>query len=189
MNPNFKRKNIRLPASNYLGRRLYFVTLCFHERRRYGANPRLASWIVANLRKHSSLCGFLVHAYCVMPDHIHILAAGAAEESNAMVFIESFKQETAFAFARRAHRPLWQTKYYDHVLRQRDSVEGVAWYIWMNPVRKELCRTPADYPLLGSFTEIGARLLRQSRALNWTPSWKRAALKTAALHPNPAKNR
>lgn len=34
------RKNVRLRPENYRGRRLYFVTLCFHNRRRFGTNPR-----------------------------------------------------------------------------------------------------------------------------------------------------
>ena len=30
-----------------------------------------------------------------MPDHLHVLAAGAAETSNLVKFVEAFKQETA----------------------------------------------------------------------------------------------
>ena len=88
MAPEFTRKNVRLPTQYYHGRRLYFVTLCFHNRRRFGANPRLAGWIVSRLREHSAACDFLVHAYCVMPDHMHVLAAGAAEKSNLTKFVK-----------------------------------------------------------------------------------------------------
>ena len=177
-----KRKNIRLAAENYRGRRLYFVTLCFHNRRRFGTNPRVARWIIARLRKHAATCEFFVHAYCVMPDHMHVLAGGAAETSNLVEFVEAFKQDTAVEFARKAHRRLWQFKYYDHILRGSDSADRVAWYIWLNPLRKGLCRAPTDYPFLGSFTELGARVLKGSTAAEWTPPWKPAALKTAALH-------
>src|SRR5437667_6148159 len=93
-----ERKNIRLPTESYRGRRFYFLTLCFHRRYRYGANPRLATWLVAGLRKHSAACGFFLHAYCIMPDHIHILAAAATDKSNLIKFVESFKQDTAIAF-------------------------------------------------------------------------------------------
>src|SRR5487761_419647 len=95
----FTRKNIRLSANRYRGQAMYFVTLCFANRRRFGANPRVASWIIDVLRKHAAICGFCVHAYCVMPDHIHVLAAGATEQSNLMKFVESFKQATAVDFA------------------------------------------------------------------------------------------
>ena len=168
----FRRKNIRLAAGRYRGRNLYFLTLCFHNRHRFGVRPRLASWLIASLRKHANVCGFFVHAYCVMPDHVHFLAAAASEEGNLIKFVESFKQETAFEFARRTHRLLWQFKYYDRVLRASDSADRVAWYIWLNPVRKGLCRAPIDYPFLGSFTALGVQLLKGTVAFEWSPPWK-----------------
>ena len=176
------RKNIRLPSSHYRGRRIYFVTLCFHNRRRFGANPRVAHWVLQKLQKHAAICEFYVHAYCIMPDHVHVLAAAATESSNLIKFVESFKQETAVGFSSRTHRQLWQFKYYDHILRGRDSADRVAWYIWQNPVRKGLCRAPTDYRFLGSFTDIGSAILKRSTAQQWTPPWKTAALKAAALH-------
>jgi REP element-mobilizing transposase RayT len=168
-----RRKNIRLPTENYLGLKVYFVTLCFHGRRRFGANPQIARWIIENVRTRAAACEFFVHAYCVMPDHLHVLAAAVGETSNLIKFIEAFKQETAVQFARRNHRRLWQLKYYDRILRKGDAVDRVAWYIWLNPVRKGLCRTPKDYPFLGSFTELGA-LLNGSATVEWTPSWKKS---------------
>jgi len=110
-----------------------------------------------------------------MPDHLHVLADAAHDESNLMRFVESFKQETGFAFARRIHRRLWQFKYYDRILRRTDAAERVAWYIWMNPVRKGLCRAPQEYPHLGSFTEIGGRMLKGAAASSWVPPWKKTA--------------
>ncbi len=173
MTREFKRKNIRLSTETYRGRRLYFLTLCFASRRRFGANPRVASWLVANLKKHSAASGFFVHAYCVMPDHVHALVCAASDESNLMAFVESFKQETAFEFARRGHRRLWQFKYYDRILRGSDSPERVAWYIWLNPVRAGLCREPQEYPFLGTFTQVGAKMLSGAAAPDWTPPWKK----------------
>jgi len=152
---------------------MYFVTLCFHDRQRFGANPRFASWLISSLRKHAGTCAFFVHAYCVMLDHIHLLAVGASEESNLIKFVESFKQETAVEFARRTHRRLWQFKYYDRILRGSDRADRIAWYIWLNPVRKGICQMPADYPFLGSFTVLGAQMLKGSVACEWTPPWKR----------------
>lgn len=176
------RKNIRLPSTDYRGRKIYFVTLCFHNRRRLGANPRLAQWLIRKLQKNAALCEFFVHAYCVMPDHMHVLAAAASDTSNLMKFVESFKQETAIAFSRKTHRELWQFKYYDRILRGKDSADRVAWYIWQNPVRGGLCRAHADYAFSGSFTEIGSTMLKSSVPREWTPPWKAAALKAAALH-------
>ena len=168
----FIRKNIRLPADRYRGRCSYFLTLCFSGRQPFGANPRIASWLVAFLRKHSAACSFFVHAYCIMPDHMHMLAVASSDESNMIKFVESFKQDTGAEFARRTQQRLWQFKYYDRILRSTDSPDRVAWYIWLNPLRKGLCQTPADYPFLGSFTEIGQRLLSHAAVPEWIPPWK-----------------
>jgi putative transposase len=162
--PDFERKNIRLPAENYIGQRLYFVTLCFERRQRFGASPRFASWLIAQLRHHADNCGFLVHAYCIMPDHVHLLAGGKSDDSNLIKFVEAFKQATSISFSRRTHRRLWQFKYYDHILRRRDSADAVAAYIWWNPVRQGLCRTTVDYSFLGSFTPVGKKMLESGRA-------------------------
>jgi putative transposase len=170
--PDFRRKNIRLPAENYRGQRLYFVTLCFHRRRKIGADLSIARWIIDQLRTAAAVCEFFVHAYCVMPDHMHMLAAGASETSNLVRFVQAFKQETAVEFVRNARGPFWQAKYYDHILRARDSADRVAWYIWLNPVRKGFCNSPVDYPLSGSFTDLGQKLLKGSAAVEWTPPWK-----------------
>jgi REP element-mobilizing transposase RayT len=169
----FERKNIRLPTKHYLGRRMYFVTLCFHGRRPFGANPRVAHWLIKRLQKRAAACEFFVHAYCVMPDHVHVLAAGAADTSNLVKFVEAFKQETAIEFARGVHRRLWQFKYYDRILRGEDSADRVAWYIWKNPVRRGLCVKPTDYQYSGSFTGVGRRMLRSSAAGEWVPPWKK----------------
>jgi REP element-mobilizing transposase RayT len=168
-----ERKNIRLPSAYYRGVRLYFLTLCFAGRGRYGANRRIASWIVNRLRHHAEECAFFVHAYCVMPDHVHVLAGGASDDSYMVKFVESLKQETSIVFARRTHRRLWQFKYYDHVLRSSDSADRVAFYIWFNPVRQGLCGAPSDYPFLGSFTKIGQNMLRNVVVPDWVPPWKK----------------
>ena len=170
-----RRKNIRLPAANYLGRRSYFITMCFDRRRRFGANARLARWLTLCLRKHALACEFFVHAYCIMPDHIHVLAVGGSGDSNLVKFVESFKQATAVDFAYRTGQRLWQVKYYDHILRRADAEDRVAWYIWMNPVRKCICRAPGDYPFSGSFTQIGIKLLQNFVPPHWTPPWKKKA--------------
>jgi REP element-mobilizing transposase RayT len=170
--PPFRRTNIRLPAENYLGRRMYFLTLCFDGRKPFGKNPRVASWLIERLAAHAASCRFFVHAYCVMPDHVHAFVCAASEASNLMAFVEEYKQQTGFVFAQRTRRKLWQFKYYDRILRNSDSAEAVAWYVWLNPVRKGLCRTPLEYPFAGSFTDIGARILQGSQSPSWHPPWK-----------------
>lgn len=128
--------------------------------------------MIAGLKKSAAKHGFFVHAYCVMPDHVHVLAAGSSDQSDLITFVMSFKQETGAVFARRMRKRLWQFKYYDHILRASDGADRVAFYIWMNPVRKGLCRAPSEYPYAGSYTQIGMKMFRSALAPEWSPPWK-----------------
>src|SRR5437016_4769119 len=78
---------------------------------------------------------FAIHAYCVMPDHVHLLVEGMVETCDLVRFISSFKQQTAFYYKKKIGRRLWQSSYYDHILRKPVAANPVAWYTGMNPVR------------------------------------------------------
>ena len=173
MRTGFERKNIRLPAENYRGERTYFLTLCFEGRRPYGAEPETARKLIRCLRESSAEKGFLVHAYCVMPDHLHLFVAGMAPSSDLRAFVSCYKQRTGFTFHKEKGHRLWQFKFFDHIVRKSGAVESVAWYIWLNPVRKGLCKVPHDYPHSGSLTEDGLRRFRSFPQEEWTPPWRK----------------
>lgn len=94
---------------------------------------------------------FDVYAYCFMPDHLHILAAGSRIDAQMINFVKHFKQNTGFWFHKKFRRPLWQKGFFDHVVRRDEDIRAVARYILNNPVRAGLVRDFRDYPYLGSF--------------------------------------
>ena len=166
----FQRKKIRLPSSRYSGKQIYFVTLCCEDRRSIFTNESLGHWLVTKLLKSAAEQGFVIHAYCVMPDHVHLLVEGMIDTCDLVRFISLFKQQTAFYYKKKIGRRLWQSNYYDHILRKPVATDAVAWYIWLNPVRKGLCSAPQDYSLSGSLT-LDWRS-RCSSAQTWLPPWK-----------------
>jgi len=167
---SFQRKKIRLPSSRYSGKQIYFVTLCCEDRRPVFTDESLGHWLVTELLKSAAEQGFAIHAYCVMPDHVHLLVEGLIETCDLVGFISSFKQQTAFYYKKKIGRRLWQSSYYDHILRKAVATDAVAWYIWSNPVRKGLCSAPQDYSLSGSLTLDWRG--RCSSPLTWLPPWK-----------------
>jgi putative transposase len=168
---HFRRKNIRLGASNYLGDRWYFITCCTEGRRPVFQEAKLARWVLAQLRASAAVSSFSVYAYCVMPDHLHFLVRGLAAESRLLDFVELFKQRTAHAYENRRKQKLWQKKFYDHILRRATSVDAVAGYIWMNPVRKGLCERFQAYPFSGSFMMPWPPKSFEDEP--WRPPWKK----------------
>jgi hypothetical protein len=112
----------------------------------------------------------MVHAYCLMPDHLHMLVQGTDFSANLTKFMRIFKSRTAFAFQQREGRKLWEMSYYDHILRESESAEDVAHCIWWNPVRKELCASPFEFPFSGSQTIPWKT--QPSPASDWRPPWR-----------------
>jgi len=146
-------KNIRLDATSYTGKRAYFVTQCCHERRKYFTDPAKCEWFLSHLRDISIAHSFAVPAYCIMPNHIHLLVDGLLPTSDFLHFMKALKIKSGREFAA-GNTPLWQKKYFDHILRPKESIDSVAWYIWLNPVRGALARAPGLYLFAGSFTTV-----------------------------------
>ena len=82
----FRRKNIRLPAPNYLGRRRFFLTLCCEQRRATLANDPLSQRSLDILRDTPSPHAFAVYDYCLLPDHMHVLVEGLRPSSSPFTF-------------------------------------------------------------------------------------------------------
>jgi putative transposase len=102
------------------------------------------------LRSASATRTFAIHAYCVMPDHFHFLAEGLAPTSDLLNLVLTTKMKSTRSYRQIASEPLWQKKFFDRVLRPSDSPEQIAWYIWLNPVRKGLSAQLNNYPLAGA---------------------------------------
>lgn len=167
----FPRKHIRLAAPSYVGRQWYFLTMCTEGR----AKRFQEAWVVTDslriLKERAESEHFAVAAYCFMPEHVHVLTNGTEENSNLLPFVSGFKQRSAYLFKRQTSSQLWQKKYYDHILRADERWEAIAWYIWMNPVRKGLCTRPEDWPFSGSFTVDWRKFLAPPEKL-WAPPGK-----------------
>ena len=164
------RKNIRLTRDEYIGKRIYFLTICSEERRRIFQDSARAQALVDELRKVAARMNVLVHAYCIIPDHVHVLVEGKTPNTDIVKFIQQWKQGTGYVLRHELPPRFWQRRFYDHVLRKAEHSEAVAWYIWMNPVRKGIVAQPQDYTFSGSFTvEWPSKL---PIGVMWVPPWK-----------------
>ena len=166
-------KDIRLKREAYLGPQKYFVTLCCFERQPVFREEPRGRWALVELLKCSLKHKFVLHAYCVMPDHLHLVAQGQAAECDLLRFVDNFKQRSGYHYKQECGRALWQSRYYDHILRAEDHVEDVACYVWWNPVRAGLCAEPKEYALSGSETLEWTK--RTDEGTKWRPPWKKEA--------------
>jgi putative transposase len=140
----------RIEGFDYLGPYRYFVTFCTFDRRAVFSDVALGHRVISQFRRTCAKTKFAILAYCLMPDHAHLLVEGRSERSDFRGLIKSLKQSSGQRHASRTKRRLWQEGYWDRVLRPDDDAKKVARYIVENPVRAGLVRCAADYPLVGS---------------------------------------
>ncbi len=160
----------RLRGFDYRGIQRYFVTIATKDRRRVFLDGNLVEEILAHLRQHAAAERFSLLAYCFMPDHLHILVEGGDLQANLQRFVARFKQTSAHAFGCRAGGQLWQSGYYDRVLRDDEHSSRVARYIVGNPIRAGLCGQVADYPYTGSDVyPLEELAMSQASADEWSP--------------------
>jgi putative transposase len=94
--------------------------------------------------------GLFCPAYCLMPDHIHLLWLGLrhdTDQRNGMSFLRTHLEPRLSP-----HR--FQPQAHDHVLRdeerQRDAFTRICFYILVNPVRAGLIRETETWPFCGA---------------------------------------
>ena len=108
---------------------VYFITICCYQRTPFFAESSFAHFAVNHLARLATQHSFSLHAYCLMPDHLHFLAQGQSPESNLLAFVTAFKKRPTSAHKNHGSGPLWQAKFYDHILRKPQELEAVACYI------------------------------------------------------------
>jgi REP-associated tyrosine transposase len=164
-----QRKSPRLPAENYRGCHFYFVTLCCFQRRKTFARPARCGWLLDFIQSEAATKNFVVPAYCIMPDHCHILLEGLDQSSDLLRLMKSLKIKTSRRFWQQERQQLWQHAYFEHILRRPEEIQSVAWYIWLNPVRKGIAAQPEAYAYAGSLT--GMKMPSAWANLDWKPEW------------------
>jgi putative transposase len=147
-----QRRLIRLDAGVYReDGRIFSVTIGTVPRTDIFQDINLGLESIRLLDELRTRRGNRVFAYCLMPDHVHLLVEGGAD-SPLPSFIGAWKSECYQARRRRGNiGRFWQRSFYDHALREADDLRAAAFYILSNPVRKRLVDDFHDYPLCGSF--------------------------------------
>jgi putative transposase len=93
---------------------------------------------------------FVVLAYCFMPDHLHFVVGGVADDSDCKSYIKAAKQYSAYYYKKQRQHRLWQRYGHDRVIRDEQELAMTLRYVIANPVRAGLAAHPVDYPFLGS---------------------------------------
>ena len=115
--------------------------------------------------------GLASPAYCLMPDHIHVLWLGLAPESDQTLAVRFLRAELNVMLDGRR----LQKEAYDHVLREqereRNALRLTAHYILENPVRAGLVASASEYAFSGCQVQGYPRLCVHASA-HWDLFWR-----------------
>jgi len=121
----------------------YFVTSDTSERRALFNVESWARLFFKTLLSHRG-DAYLLHEFVLMPDHFHLLMT-------PMIALERAVQLIKGGFSFRAKKELesnmeiWRRGFADHRIRDTEDYEKHLHYIHLNPVKKHLCASPAEY--------------------------------------------
>ena len=95
--------------------------------------------IVAGAFRHFDQSRYLLHAWVIMPNHVHLLLTLGELESLAGI-VASWKRFSAVKIRQQMgnHGPLWHKDYFDRIIRDWDHFVNVARYIRRNPTKARL---------------------------------------------------
>jgi len=140
----------RLRGISYQGFSTYFVTSVTSHRTKAFSCIDFGLWAKQKLIATAEREKFAISAYCLMPDHAHLLLNALDHQSDLCRMVSAWKQQTGFAWSRSESGKLWQHGYWERVLRDEEETLPIARYVIENPVRAALVSEPAAYELSGS---------------------------------------
>lgn len=138
----------------------YFVTLCCAQRQRIFVQNQSVQIGAECLLRTETRFTWKVHHVCFMPDHVHLLLSPVLDrDQNLSAFIQAWKSCVALRLRHCGHTgAIWQREFFDRLLRSDEKLEEKWAYVRENPVRTGLCKSPEEYPYLGSPQEVLERL-------------------------------
>lgn len=136
------RKSIRLKGFNYSNtHHSYFITICAYHRKPHLIQSDVSASIKASIEEARALHA-LIHCYCIMPDHLHLLMSLYTCGHSLSNMIRGLKWRVSKQFS----FPVWQSRFRDDILRPEDDPTEVCRYILENPIRAGLAETFGEWP-------------------------------------------
>jgi putative transposase len=120
----------------------FFISTQTYNRRRLFQVEANAHLFLETLQHYRRAGNYKLHAFVVMPDHIHLLLTPIeiTLERTVMLIKGGFSHRLGSKF------PVWQRGFTDRRMRNKDDFITHRTYIHHNPVRQHLCQLPEDYP-------------------------------------------
>jgi REP element-mobilizing transposase RayT len=112
----------------------------------YLRQPAVADMIVEAIQYNASTLGhYVLHAFVVMPNHVHLLATPAVALPKLTKSLKGITAKRANAMLGLTGKPFWQEESYDHLVKHEREFGNIRNYIEGNPVRAGLVKDAGEY--------------------------------------------
>jgi putative transposase len=133
-----------------------------HHVTQRGARRQRTFFVDEDYRHYLALLGRVradadvsIWAYCLMPNHVHLVVVPGRPDSFERLFRAVHGRYTLAVNGREGWRGhLWQERFHSVVLDERHLMAAVR-YVELNPVRAALCRTPEEWPWSSIHAHLG----------------------------------
>jgi putative transposase len=128
----------------------------------YLCQPAVASMIVDAIRYNAEVLEhYELHAFVVMPNHVHLLITPAVALRQLTKSLKSITARRGNEMLGLTGKPFWQEESYDHTVRNRQEFGAIWRYIERNPVRAGLVSEAFHFrwssATRGSRADLGVR--------------------------------
>jgi putative transposase len=143
------RKRLRLDLEHYsVPGLVWHVSAPTLERRPVFQDAEFAGAVIQSLQFQCDRTDTDLLVYCLMPDHLHAVAA--IGDTDLITVLHGFKSYTTTLWRKRSgHSRLWQESFHDHGVRRSERMDELVKYIVENPQKAGLVSDWLDYPWIG----------------------------------------
>jgi len=108
--------------------------------------PEIARLVAEAIRFHRDV-RFELQAWCVMPNHVHVVLRPLADWTLSRILKgwKGFTGRRANQILNRTGKAFWQTESFDHLVRDENDLHRCRLYTVQNPVNAGLCARPEDW--------------------------------------------
>ncbi len=129
----------------------------------------------ALLAEHCAAAGVACWAYCLMPNHVHLILVPEDEDGLRRALGEAHRRYTRHINLREGWRGhLWQERFHSFPM-DRAWLLAAARYVELNPVRARLVKRARLWPWSSARAHLAGRddaLVRSAPLLELAPDWK-----------------
>ena len=137
----------------------YFFTVVTHDRQRLFSDPQTFQMLADAITKVRERHPFEIEAQVILPDHLHSLWTMPDGDANfgsrwrlikeacTRTYCKCYGSQERSEVARaRGEQPVWQRRFWEHLIRDEPDFSARVDYIHLNPVRHGLVSVPGEWP-------------------------------------------